>query len=62
MNAHTQVLTIAGPAGAIDLSVDLPQAAPRGLALVAHPHPLFGGTKDNKAPGWDGVKWQTELE
>ncbi|AJG17756.1 alpha/beta hydrolase [Cupriavidus basilensis] len=49
MNAHTQVLTVAGPVGAIDVSVDLPQAgAPRGLALVAHPHPLFGGTKDNK--------------
>lgn len=49
MNAHTQVLTVAGPAGAIDVSVDLPQGAPaRGLALVAHPHPLFGGTKDNK--------------
>lgn len=49
MNAHTQVLTVAGPAGAIDVSVDLPQAAPvRGLALVGHPHPLFGGTKDNK--------------
>lgn len=49
MNAHTQVLTVAGPAGAIDVSVDLPQSAPvRGLALVGHPHPLFGGTKDNK--------------
>lgn len=49
MNAHTQVLTIAGPVGAIDLSVDLPAPdAIRGLALVAHPHPLFGGTKDNK--------------
>lgn len=49
MNAHTQVLTVAGPAGAIDVSVDLPQAAAvRGLALVGHPHPLFGGTKDNK--------------
>ena len=22
-------------------------AAPRGLALVAHPHPLYGGTMDN---------------
>lgn len=48
MNAHTQERLITGPAGAIDLSVDLPQGAPRGLALVAHPHPLFGGTKDNK--------------
>ena len=25
-----------------------PKAAPRGIALVAHPHPLFGGTMDNK--------------
>ena len=49
MNAHTQVLSIAGPVGAIDISVDLPQNAPvRGLALVSHPHPLFAGTKDNK--------------
>lgn len=52
MNAHTQVLTLAGPVGAIDVSVDLPPSAsgqsPRGLALVGHPHPLFGGTKDNK--------------
>jgi len=48
MNAHTQERIISGPAGAIDLSVDLPQAAPRGIALVGHPHPLFGGTKDNK--------------
>jgi len=48
MNAHTQERIITGPAGAIDLSVDLPQAAPRGIALVGHPHPLFAGTKDNK--------------
>jgi uncharacterized protein len=24
------------------------QSAPRGLALISHPHPLFGGTADNK--------------
>ncbi|CAG2155375.1 Alpha/beta hydrolase family protein [compost metagenome] len=49
MNAHTQVTTIPGPVGAIDISIDLPQGVPvRGLALVAHPHPLFSGTKDNK--------------
>lgn len=49
MNAHTEVLSIAGPVGAIDISVDRPQNAPvRGLALVSHPHPLFAGTKDNK--------------
>ncbi|CAG2126914.1 alpha/beta hydrolase [Cupriavidus plantarum] len=49
MNAHTEVLSIPGPVGAIDISVDRPQNAPvRGLALVSHPHPLFAGTKDNK--------------
>ena len=25
-----------------------PGVAPRGIALVAHPHPLFGGSLDNK--------------
>jgi uncharacterized protein len=28
--------------------VDEPDGASRGVALVAHPHPLFGGTLDNK--------------
>ena len=28
--------------------MDFPAAAPRGVALVAHPHPLHGGTLDNK--------------
>jgi uncharacterized protein len=37
-----------GPAGRIEIEVDFPEAAPRGLALVGHPHPLYGGTKDNK--------------
>lgn len=39
---------IPGPAGAIETVIDMPAAAPLGLALVAHPHPLFGGTLDNK--------------
>ncbi len=32
------------------MAVDEPQAgiAPRGVAVIAHPHPLFGGTMDNK--------------
>jgi alpha/beta superfamily hydrolase len=41
-------LTIPGPAGAIELILEAPAAAPRGLALIAHPHPLFGGTAENK--------------
>ena len=41
-----------GPAGAIEALEDLPTlsdgVAPRGVAVIAHPHPLFGGTMDNK--------------
>jgi hypothetical protein len=40
---------IAGPAGKIECVVDEPEGrASRGIALVAHPHPLYGGTLDNK--------------
>ncbi|MDY7576624.1 alpha/beta hydrolase [Actimicrobium sp. CCI2.3] len=51
MNAHTQEFFITGAAGALECALDLPDpadAAPRGIALVAHPHPLYGGTMDNK--------------
>ncbi len=50
MNAQTQKSLIDGPAGRIEIAVDLPpeEVATRGIALVAHPHPLFGGTMDNK--------------
>ncbi len=37
-----------GAAGAVETVIDHPETAARGLALVAHPHPLFGGTLDNK--------------
>ena len=43
-----QRLSIAGPAGALELALNAPNQAPRGIALVAHPHPLQGGTMDNK--------------
>ena len=46
--ASGERVLIPGPVGAIDAVVDLPAGAPLGLALVAHPHPLFGGTLDNK--------------
>ncbi len=49
MRPSTRRLRIEGPAGQIECAVDEPQGAPaRGVALVAHPHPLFGGTLDNK--------------
>jgi hypothetical protein len=39
---------IAGPAGALEVALNLPPESARGIALVAHPHPLQGGTLDNK--------------
>ena len=45
-------LLLEGAAGAIEVVMDHPELAqgsvPRGVALVAHPHPLFGGALDNK--------------
>jgi len=42
-------MAASGPAGKIECVVDEPEGrASRGIALVAHPHPLFGGTLDNK--------------
>ncbi|NDU86445.1 MAG: alpha/beta hydrolase [Ferrovum sp.] len=37
-----------GPAGLLETVLTLPDGPVRGLALVAHPHPLFGGTLENK--------------
>jgi uncharacterized protein len=51
MNSHTKRETIAGPAGLLECAIDTPSgeaSAPRGLAVIAHPHPLHGGTMDNK--------------
>ena len=50
MNALTERLGIAGPTGELACALDIP--APdvplRGLAVCCHPHPLHGGTMDNK--------------
>ncbi len=53
MNAGTQRLSVAGPAGPLECALDLPAQSgphdsPRGLAVICHPHPQFGGTMDNK--------------
>ena len=48
MRARTRMEFVAGPAGKIECAVEVPAAAPRGVALVAHPHPLYGGTLENK--------------
>ncbi|GAB2901664.1 alpha/beta hydrolase [Uliginosibacterium flavum] len=43
----TEQILIDGPDGKIDLLVDA-AAEPRGIALIAHPHPLFSGANTNK--------------
>jgi alpha/beta superfamily hydrolase len=48
MRASTRKVLVDGPAGKIECAVDEPGGSSRGVALVAHPHPLFGGTLDNK--------------
>ncbi len=48
MRPSTRREFLVGPAGRIECAVDRPQAVPCGIALIAHPHPLFGGTLDNK--------------
>jgi alpha/beta superfamily hydrolase len=48
MNRAGERVFVAGGAGRIETVVDVPAGATRGLALVAHPHPLYGGTLDNK--------------
>ena len=53
---QSERILIDGPAGAIETVFDYPRqtasaatpSAWRGIALVAHPHPLYGGTLDNK--------------
>ncbi|MBY0439364.1 MAG: alpha/beta fold hydrolase [Burkholderiales bacterium] len=37
-----------GAAGNIEVKLNDPGEHRRGIALVAHPHPLFGGTNENK--------------
>jgi hypothetical protein len=48
MRATTRRVFVAGPAGRVECAVDSPQGNPRGFAIIAHPHPQFGGTLDNK--------------
>jgi hypothetical protein len=48
VRASTRRQFIAGPAGRIECAVDAPEGAAQGVAVIGHPHPLFGGTLDNK--------------
>ena len=49
LNPRTERSFVEGPAGCIAVAVDRPDTGePRGVVLVCHPHPQFGGTLDNK--------------
>ena len=48
MSGALERILIDGGAGKIETVLDRPAGASRGAALVAHPHPLYGGTLDNK--------------
>ncbi|GGC16786.1 alpha/beta hydrolase [Pseudoduganella buxea] len=50
MNKNTKHFTMQGKAGLMEGLLDMPLDGrkPRGIALVAHPHPLYGGTMENK--------------
>lgn len=45
---RTERLSFPGPAGALEGALDRTEGAPRGVAVVCHPHPQGGGTMDNK--------------
>jgi alpha/beta superfamily hydrolase len=46
--ARDERTLLPGPAGNLEIVVSDPGVARRALALIAHPHPLYGGTLDNK--------------
>ena len=58
---------IQGQAGRIEMALDEPATTAKGVAVIAHPHPLFGGTMDNKVVqtlaraftqcGWTAVRF-----
>lgn len=47
MRVEPELLLLDGPAGKIEVILENP-GAPKGIALIGHPHPLFGGANTNK--------------
>lgn len=48
MKAERENLQLAGAAGNIEAVLESAVPAPAFVAVICHPHPLFGGTMDNK--------------
>jgi uncharacterized protein len=49
MNSATESIGLKGPAGFLEGLCDVPAGMPiKGTAVICHPHPLFGGTMQNK--------------
>lgn len=48
MSRNVERLSLRGPAGALEAVLEDPGAAATSYAVVCHPHPLYGGTMDNK--------------
>lgn len=49
MNPRTlKRYTIPGPSGRLEVALNIPHEPYAGLALIAHPNPVEGGTLDNK--------------
>jgi alpha/beta superfamily hydrolase len=44
----TEKFLIDGPAGKLEVALRKPESTPQGIAIIAHPHPLHGGTMENK--------------
>ena len=67
MNAQTEYLLQDGPAGVLEVAMDRPSGDAVGIAVLAHPHPLHGGTLSNKVvqtlaracvlAGWTAVRF-----
>jgi alpha/beta superfamily hydrolase len=67
LNAQTQKSSIEGAAGPIEIALDASTGSSKGVVVIAHPHPLFGGTLDNKVvqtlaraftqSGWTAVRF-----
>jgi alpha/beta superfamily hydrolase len=52
MPINSNQALIQGLVGNIELLMDTPSNPPKGIALIAHPQPLLGGSALHKVPAW----------